>query len=107
MAYFRKRSGAWEATINKKGFSRTSRTFDTKAEAEPWAAVIMAWVIFISRHESEKTTLSEALDRYEKEISSSKKLQQGTKTNQPMETASSGHPIPCLHPGCRSCPIPG
>lgn len=70
MAYFRKRSGAWEATINKKGFERTSRTFDTKAEA--WAAVVeseMARGIFVSRQESEKTTLSEALDRYEKEIS--------------------------------------
>ena len=76
MAYFRKRSGAWEATINKKGFPRTSRTFDTKSEAEAWAAVVeseMARGIFVSRQESEKTTLSEALDRYEKEISSSKK----------------------------------
>ena len=76
MAYFRKRSGAWEATINKKGFARTSRTFDTKAEAEAWAAVVeseMARGIFVSRQESEKTTLSEALDRYEKEISSTKK----------------------------------
>ncbi len=76
MAYFRKRSGAWEASITKKGFERTSRTFDTKSEAEAWAAVVeseMARGIFVSRQESEKTTLSEALDRYEKEISSSKK----------------------------------
>ena len=76
MAYFRKRSGAWEASITKKGFERTSRTFDTKAEAEAWAAVVeseMARGIFVSRQESEKTTLSEALDRYEKEVSSSKK----------------------------------
>ncbi|MHB8422320.1 MAG: hypothetical protein ACYDAM_06050 [Leptospirales bacterium] len=76
MAYFRKRSGAWEASITKKGFERTSRTFDTKAEAEARAAVVeseMARGIFISRQESEKTTLSEAPDRYEKEISSSKK----------------------------------
>ena len=33
----------------------------------------MARGIFVSRQESEKTTLSEALDRYEKEISSTKK----------------------------------
>ena len=34
MAYFRKRSGAWEASIEKKGIPRISRTFDTKAGAE-------------------------------------------------------------------------
>jgi len=61
----------------------------------------MARCIFISRQESEKTTLSEVLDRYEKEVSSSKKrLQPGTKTDQPMETASSGRLISCHDPGC-------
>ena len=40
MAYFRKRSGAWEASIEKKGFPRISRTFDTKGEAETWAATV-------------------------------------------------------------------
>ena len=83
MAYFRKRSGAWEATINKKGFPRTSRTFDTKSEAEAWAAVVeseMARGIFVSRQESEKTTLSEALDRYEREVSSTKKGHRREKT---------------------------
>jgi len=76
MAYFRKRSGAWEATIDKKGFKRLFRTFDTKAEAEAWAKVTeseMVRGVFVSRTEAENTTLSEALDRYEREVTSKKK----------------------------------
>lgn len=76
MAYFRKRSGAWEATIDKKGFSRISRTFDTKSEAEAWASVKeseMVRGVFVSKKEAENTTLFEALDRYSSEVSSKKK----------------------------------
>ena len=52
------------------------RTFDTKAGAEAWAAVIESEIargVFVSRAEAEDTTLSEALDRYERDISSVKK----------------------------------
>ena len=83
MAYFRRRSGAWEASIEKKGFPRISRTFDTKSEAEIWAATVESEIgrgVFISRKEAENTTLSEALDRYEREISSSKKGHRREKT---------------------------
>jgi integrase len=83
MAYFRKRSGAWEASIEKKGFPRISRTFDTKGEAETWAATVESEIgrgVFISRKEAENTTLSEALDRYEREISPSKKGHRREKT---------------------------
>jgi len=76
MAYFRKRSGAWEASIEKKGFPRISRTFDSKAEAEAWAKVTeseMVRGVFVSRTEAENTTLSEALDRYLREVSVLKK----------------------------------
>ena len=83
MAYFRKRSGAWEASIEKKGFPRISRTFDTKGEAEIWAATVESEIgrgVYVSRKEAENTTLSEALDRYEREISSSKKGHRREKT---------------------------
>ena len=76
MAYFRKRSGAWEASIEKKGFPRISRTFDTKGEAEAWAATVESEIgrgVFVSRKESENTTLAEALDRYISEILPHKK----------------------------------
>ncbi|MHB8544253.1 MAG: tyrosine-type recombinase/integrase [Leptospirales bacterium] len=76
MAYFQKRSGSWRAIVKRKGFERITRTFDTKAEAEIWAATLeseMGRGIFVSQKEAESTTLSDALDRYEREISSSKK----------------------------------
>ena len=76
MAYFRKRSGAWEASIEKKGFPRISRTFDTNGEAETWAATVESEIgrgVFVSRKEAENTTLADALDRYEREVSSEKK----------------------------------
>ena len=76
MAYFRKRSGAWEATIDKKGFNRISRTFGTKTEAEVWARHLeneMDRGIFVSRKESENTALAAALDRYIQEVSVLKK----------------------------------
>ena len=76
MAYFRRRSGAWEASIEKKGFPRISRTFDTKGEAETWAATVESEIgrgVFVSRKEAENTTLADALDRYEREVSSEKK----------------------------------
>ena len=83
MAYFRKRSGAWEASIEKKGFPRISRTFDTKGEAEIWAATVESEIgrgVYVSRKEAENTTLSEALDRYEREVSSEKKGHRREKT---------------------------
>ena len=76
MATFQKRSGSWRAIVTKKGFDRFTRTFDTKCEAEIWARAIeneMDRGIFVSRKEAESTTLSEALDRYEREVIPSKK----------------------------------
>ena len=76
MATFRKRSGSWQALVKKKGFGQIGRTFDTKAEAEAWAKITEAEMVrgvYFSRKEAEGTTLSEALDRYEREISSLKK----------------------------------
>ena len=76
MATFRKRSGSWQALVKKKGFGQIGRTFDTKAEAEAWAKIVEAEMVrgvFFSRKEAESTTLSEALDRYEREVSSTKK----------------------------------
>ena len=76
MASFQKRSGSWRATIKRKGFDRITSTFDTKTEAEKWARSIeneMDRGVFVSRTEAENTTLSEALDRYEREVSVKKK----------------------------------
>ena len=69
--------------LKKKGFPRISRTFDTKGEAETWAATVESEIGrggFISRKEAENTALSEALDRYEREISPPKKGHRREKT---------------------------
>ena len=83
MATFRKRSGSWQALVKKKGFGQIARTFDTKAAAEAWAKITeseMVRGVFVSRKEAENTTLSEALNRYEKEVSSAKKGHRREKT---------------------------
>jgi len=66
----------WQVKIRRKGFPLQSRTFNTKTEGETWARQIegeMDRGVFVDRSESEKTTLSEALDRYEREVSILKK----------------------------------
>jgi integrase len=83
MAYFQKRSGSWRAIVKRKGFDRITRTFDTKAAAEAWARQIEGEIDrggYVSKKEAENTTLSEALDRYEREVSSGKKGHRREKT---------------------------
>lgn len=79
MATLRKRGPyQWEAQIRRRGYPATSKTFETKAEAESWAAMIeseMSRGVWVSRTEAESTTLRELIDRYEKEIVPGKKGQ--------------------------------
>lgn len=66
----------WQARIRRKNIPTQTKTFDTKAEAEAWVSIIeseMGRGVFVSRKEAENTTLSEALDRYEREIIPAKK----------------------------------
>ncbi|MHB1528240.1 MAG: hypothetical protein ACYCXT_02230 [Acidiferrobacteraceae bacterium] len=47
------------------------RTFDTKSQAQAWAAIIESEIargVFVSRAEAEGTTLAEAFERYRREI---------------------------------------
>lgn len=72
MATFRKRGEyQWETQIRKKGFPYQTKTFNTKPEAEAWAAVIeseMVRGVFVSRAEAERTTLGKIIDRYIGEV---------------------------------------
>ena len=66
----------WRVQIRKKGFPPQTRTFGVRSEADAWARQIegeMDRGLFVSRKEAENTTLSEALDRYEREVSSKKR----------------------------------
>ncbi|MHB1285889.1 MAG: tyrosine-type recombinase/integrase [Leptospirales bacterium] len=83
MAYFQKRSGSWRTIVKRKGFERITRTFDTKAAAEAWARQVEGEMDrggYVSKKEAENTTLSEALERYEREVSSRKKGHRREKT---------------------------
>ncbi|MHB8368324.1 MAG: tyrosine-type recombinase/integrase [Leptospirales bacterium] len=66
----------WRVQIRKKGHPPQTRTFDVRSEADAWARQVegeMDRGLFVSRKEAENTTLSEALDRYEREVSSKKR----------------------------------
>jgi integrase len=77
MASIRKRGQhQWEAQIRRRGYPPQSKTFNTKAEAEAWAKTIeseMSRGVWLSRSEAEATTLYQALERYEREVSPAKK----------------------------------
>jgi integrase len=66
----------WRVQVRRHGHPAQSRTFNSKAEAEAWAAMTeseMARGVWLSRGEAERTTLREALDRYEREVTPSKR----------------------------------
>lgn len=81
MASFIARKGpgghrVWQTHIRRRGYPAQVRTFDKKAEAQAWAAEVeseLARGVFVSRAEAEGTTLTEALDRYEREVTPHKK----------------------------------
>ena len=81
MATFRKRPGpggktAWQVQIRRRGYPPQTATFDKKSDAEAWAGGIEAEMhhrSFIPRAEAEHTTLGEALDRYEQEVTAHKR----------------------------------
>ncbi len=64
MASISKRGRYWRAQIVRRGYPPQYRTFDTRAEAEAWSRAMESEMdrgIFVSRVESEKTTLADAL----------------------------------------------
>ena len=77
MADIRKRGDyQWQARVRRKGHPSQTKTFETKQEAEAWVALVESEIVrgvFVSRKETESTTLSEALDRYEREVIPAKK----------------------------------
>ena len=60
----------WQAKIRKKGYPVMSKTFDTKREAEAWAAITeseMTRDVFVDRSKSETTTLEDVINPYIRE----------------------------------------
>lgn len=64
-------SGTWKALVRKTGWPTTSKTFRTKRDAEDWARRTedeMVRGVYIQRTPSEKMTVLEAFERYEREV---------------------------------------
>ena len=72
MAFIEKRGPyQWRVKICKKGFSPQTKTFSNKKNAEEWARMTVSEMergIFISSSAAEQTSVTEVLDRYEKEV---------------------------------------
>lgn len=71
MAYFRKQGKGWRAEVARNGV-RESGTFQTKAEANGWAAKVEADIISAKRGQFPRKTLQDAIDRYRKDVSPKK-----------------------------------
>ncbi|HKN02050.1 MAG TPA: site-specific integrase [Candidatus Binataceae bacterium] len=68
---YQNRSGNWECRIRRRGFPVQTATFDTKEEAKDWASTVEGDMVrgrFVDQREAERTTLAEALERYEREV---------------------------------------
>jgi integrase len=66
----------WQAKVRRRGYPGQSRTFERKVDAETWARGVeneMDRGVFVSRAEAEATTLKEALERYEREVTPKKR----------------------------------
>jgi len=83
MATFEKRGDSqWRAKVRKKGFPTITKTFANKAIAERWARYVESSMdkgITIDHREADQTTLSDLLDRYEREVLPTKKSQTSVK----------------------------
>ncbi len=93
MAYFEKRGSAWRAQIRRKGHPTLSATFDTKAEAQRWAAEIegdMSRSRFVDTRAAMRTTLGKALKQYQEEVTEHKK---GARQEKVRISTWLGHPL--------------
>ncbi len=72
MATIRKRGDLqWEAQIRRKGHPTLSKTFNTRSDAILWGATVeseMGRGVFIDRSDSERSTVSEIIDRFTTEF---------------------------------------
>jgi hypothetical protein len=62
----------WQALVRREGHKVQVKTFETKTQAEAWAAVIESEIargVFTHRTEVERTTLGELLTRYGQVVS--------------------------------------
>jgi integrase len=69
-------SGTWKAIIRKRGYPTTIKTFRTKRDADDWSRGVedeMVRQVYVNRNNAERLTVAAALDRYQREVSPTKK----------------------------------
>lgn len=69
-------AGTWKAIIRKQGWPITSKTFRTKRDATDWARSAEDEIVrgvYISRAGAERLTVKEAIYRYRKQVTPTKK----------------------------------
>ncbi|MDE0250645.1 MAG: site-specific integrase [Gammaproteobacteria bacterium] len=74
-------SNTWKAMIRKRGWPTTIKTFRTKRDAQDWARRTedeMVRGVYIDRAGSDRLLLTQALDRYLREVSSIKRATTAT-----------------------------
>jgi len=70
-------AGNWKALIRKKGWPTTSKTFNTKRDAQDWSRRVedeMVRGVYINRAPSENLTVHSAINRYLVEITPTKSV---------------------------------
>jgi hypothetical protein len=66
----------WQAKVRRQGYPTQSKTFLNRADAETWVAMVESEIgrgMFLARTEAERTLLKDAIDRYGREISPTKR----------------------------------
>ena len=69
-------SGKWNVRVTRKGFPFQTKSFINRTDADRWARTIegeMDRGVFVCRSEAEATTLAQALERYKREVTPTKK----------------------------------
>lgn len=73
MASFRRKGNGWEASIQRKGAPRRSKTFSTKSEATFWAAEVEKEILAGKKGGIPNKRFIDLLERYANEVSPTKK----------------------------------
>ena len=76
MATIKKYGKLWRVQIRRRGLPPKYKAFDNRPDADAWARQVEAEIdrgAYVSRVEAERTPVSELIDRYEREITPTKR----------------------------------
>lgn len=75
-SYYQRGPHQWEASVRRKGYPVQRKTFESRDEAETWVVTVESKIkrgLYVDNSEAQKTTLRQALERYEREVTSQKR----------------------------------